>query len=225
MRTQCGLRSAECEVRSAGAHEVGLLHSAIRNPQSAIRRAFTLTEMLITMTVFTMVIGGILASHIMGLRLNEWTMRKLGADDQARRAFGTLQGEIRAATLLKIGNGSATSFTQVADGMAQQGMALQIHRTSATNIWTRYFFDTDSGELRRIESSQSGALTVARYVTNLPIFKAENFQGVVLTETANNRVINVTLQFYQLQYPFTKIGPSNAFDFYQLQAKIARRIL
>jgi len=181
--------------------------------------------MMITMSLFSVVIGAILASHIMGLRLNEWTIRKLGADDQARRAFGSLQGEIRSATTLMIGNGTATSFTQVADGSAQQGMALQIHRTTATNIWTRYYYDTNSSELRRVESSRTNTLTMARYVTNLTIFKAENYQGVVLTETANNRVINVTLQFYQLQYPFTKIGPSNAFDFYQLQAKIARRIL
>lgn len=198
-------------------------------PSSNARRntssAFTLTEMMISIGIFSVVIGAILASHIMGLRLNEWTIRKLGADDMARRAFSSLQGEIRSATTLKIGNGTATNFVQAADGSAQQGMALQIYRTTATNVWTRYFFDTNSTELRRIESSQTKALTVARYLTNVTIFKAEDFKGVVLTETANNRVINVTLQFYQLYYPFTKIGPSNAFDYYQLQAKIARRIL
>ncbi|MBM3875604.1 MAG: hypothetical protein FJ386_02655 [Verrucomicrobia bacterium] len=189
------------------------------------RRALTLTEMMISMGIFTVVIGAVIAAHIMGLRLNEWTIRKLGADDMARRTFSSLQAEVRSATTLKIGNGTATNFVQVADGSAQQGMALQIYRTTATNIWSRYYFDTNSSELRRVQSSATTPITIARYLTNSIIFKAENFQGTVLTETANNRVINITLQFYQLQYPFTKIGPSNAFDYYQLQAKIARRIL
>ncbi len=143
----------------------------------------------------------------------------------ARRAFSQLQGEIRSATTLKVGNGTATTFVQIPDGTNQQGMALQIYRTTATNVWSRYYFDTNSSELRRIESGRTTPTTVAQYLTNQTIFKVEDYQGVVLTETANNRVINVTLRFYQLHYPFTKIGPSNAFDYYQLQAKIARRIL
>jgi hypothetical protein len=191
----------------------------------AASEAHTLTEVMISIGLFSVVIGGVVASHVMGLRLNEWTMRKLGADDMARRAFSQLQSEIRSATTLKIGVGTATSFTQVPDGTNQQGMALQIYRTTATNIWSRYYFDTNSNELRRIESGRTNWITVARYLTNQTIFKVEDFRGTVLTETANNRVINVTLQFYQLQYPMTRIGPSNAFDYYQLQARIARRIL
>ncbi|MBI3878356.1 MAG: hypothetical protein HY300_20730, partial [Verrucomicrobia bacterium] len=68
-------------------------------------RAFTYTEMMISMSIFAIVVGGMIYSHLVGLQLNEWTARKLGADDQARRAFTKLQSEIRGATTILIGSG------------------------------------------------------------------------------------------------------------------------
>ena len=47
----------------------------------------------------------------------------------------------------------------------------------------------------------------------------------VLTNNENNRVIGLTLQFYQIQYPVIRIGPGELYDFYQLRTKITRRTL
>lgn len=187
--------------------------------------AFTFVEVMIAMSIFTFVVGALIYTHLMGLQLNEWTARKLGASDFARKAFINLQDDIRSATTLQVGTGNATTFTEAADGTAQQGQALQIYPTTATTNWSRYYFDTTANELRLVTSSSSTPQTLAKYLTNIVVFKAEDYSGNVLTSIANNRVINITLQFYQLEYPVTKIGPSNAYDFYQLQAKITRRIL
>lgn len=187
--------------------------------------AFTITEMLISMGLMTMVIGGVVYSHIMGMRLNAITMAKLGVGQQARVAFNRLQDEVRSATTVTIGNGTATTFTAISNGTAQAGMAVEILPTTNSTPWIRYYFQTNLTELRRVDSTLSTPRTVAQYLTNATIFQSEDHTGAVLTGPANNRVLAVSLRFYQLPYPLTKIGTNNAYDFYQLQAKITRRIL
>jgi hypothetical protein len=57
------------------------------------------------------------------------------------------------------------------------------------------------------------------------VFTSEDFAGNVLNNNLNNRVIGVTLQFYQLEAPPVLIGPGSLYDFYQLRTKITRRAL
>ena len=187
--------------------------------------AFTITEMLISMSILTMVVGGVVYSHIMGMRLNAITMAKLGVDQQARNAFNRLQDEIRSATTVEIGNGTSNTFTTLTNGASQAGMAVRIYPTTNTATWIRYYFETNVSELRRVESIATTPRTIAQYLTNSTIFQAEDYAGTVLTGPANNRVVSVNLRFYQIPYPLTKIGSNNAFDYYQLQSKITRRIL
>lgn len=197
----------------------------MRLPAHRTTLAFTITETLISMSLLTIVIGGVVYSHVMGMRLNAITMAKLGVSQQARSAFNRLQDEVRSATTVTIGNGTATTFTAISNGTAQAGMAVQIYPTTNTATWVRYYFETNVTELRRVDSSLSTPVTVAQYLTNATIFQAEDHTGVVLTGPSNNRVVGVNLRFYQLQYPQTRIGTNNAYDFYQLSAKITRRIL
>lgn len=191
------------------------------------RAGFSLAEFSVAMSISVMVLGGVVYTHVAGQTLNLWTMTKVGAGNQAREAFFRLQDEIRSAKDVKIGEGTAIKFTPAADETPQQGTAIQIYPTSATNQYVRYFLHNASGnnELRRIEAGVKGYRTVASYLTNSVIFRAEDFRGNVLTETANNRAINVTLEFYQFQYPLTKVGNGYHYDFYKLQTKITRRNL
>jgi hypothetical protein len=57
------------------------------------------------------------------------------------------------------------------------------------------------------------------------VFTAEDYAGNVQLNNFNNRVIGVTLQFFQLQTPTVPIGPGCLYDFYQLRTKITRRAL
>lgn len=188
-------------------------------------RAFTLVELMVTMALFTVVIGGVIYSHITGLKMYELTKAKLGANDQTRTALGLLVGEVRSAHTLEIGHVSGSTFTQVADGSPQEGAALQIYPTTDTNVYILYYLDASDAKLKRMLSGSSAKDIVAENITNTVVFRAEDYAGTVLTENQNNRVIGVTLQFYQIQYPIVAIGEGQHYEFYQLNTRITRREL
>jgi len=85
--------------------------------------AFTLIEMMISASLMTMVLAGVIYCHVMGGRLMQFTQAKLGANDSARRAFGKLQDEIRGAQTILVGEGSATNFVAATNGSALAGHA------------------------------------------------------------------------------------------------------
>lgn len=195
---------------------------------SADRRhllAVTLIELLVTMTLTTFVVGGVVYSHIMGGRLMQFAAAKLGASDSARKAFGKLQDEIRAATTIQIGNGTATNFTAIPNGTAMQGRAIQIFPTTNNNWWIRYFYVTNNSELRRVTSSNATPQLIASYVTNAVLFSKEDYLGNTLSADTGNSTVNIRLQFYQLSYPMTMVGTNNFYEYFQLQTRVTRRIL
>ncbi len=205
----------------------------MKTPPIQVRRAsapraaaaFTLPEFMVTMVLFMFVIGGVIASHIYGLKFFQLSRSKLGASDEARRAVSLLSEEIRTAKVLKIGTGGLSSFTPVSSGAAQRGNAIQIYPGSSTNAFVRYYWDAGDQQLKRTTNGLSYAYVVANAVSNSVVFSAEDHLGNVLTNSQNNRVVGLTLQFYQLQYPTVNIGPGGLYDFYQLRTRITRRAL
>lgn len=193
-----------------------------RNEWSA---AFTLPNLMISMTLLLLVLSGLIASHLFGLRMYELTRAKLGASDEARAAIGLLVEEIRAGKIVRIGSGNLSNFTEIPVNTLQEGSAIQIHATTDTNEFTRYFWDSSDNVLKRTTNNATSVSVVARSITNNLVFRSEDFQGNVLTNNQNNRVISLTLQFFQLQYPAVAIGPGNYFDYYQLRTRITRRTL
>ncbi|MEI7730792.1 MAG: prepilin-type N-terminal cleavage/methylation domain-containing protein [Verrucomicrobiota bacterium] len=190
-------------------------------------RGFTLTELMISMAIMMIVIAGTLTAHIMGLKMYGLTRAKLGANTQARDAINSLMQEVRAAKLVRLGNGSLTDFVEAQPGQIQAGNAIQLYTNAlVTNFYSRYYLDTNN--TRFVRSDQTGAVRdiVAEFITNKVVFTAEDFQGNILTNNQNNRVIGLTIQFYQIQYPITSVGtPGAYFDFYQIRTKITRRML
>ena len=77
--------------------------------------------------------------------------------------------------------------------------------------------------MARTTNGQTFVFIVANSISNQLVFTSEDYSGTVLTNNENNRVIAVTLQFFQLQYPTIRIGPGSIYDFYQLRTKITRR--
>ena len=187
--------------------------------------AFTLVEMMISMTLMIMVLGGVVYCHVMGGRLMQFTQAKLGANDSARKAFGKLQDEIRGAQTVTVGNGDASSFVAATNGAALSGMALQIYPNTNSTWWIRYYYGSNTSQLLRITSSNSTPQLIASYVTNAILFSKEDYLGNTLTTDTGNPAINVRLQFTQLSYPMTMIGTNNLFDYYQMQTRITRRAL
>jgi|YelNatPaOPRAMG01_1025707.scaffolds.fasta_scaffold03264_9 hypothetical protein len=194
-------------------------------PKAIGAPGFTLTELQIVMGLVLLVISGIITAYLYGLRMFEFVKPKLCASDDARQTVGRLTEEIRSAYLIRVGTGSANSFVEASVGSPQAGSAIQIYPSQDTNIFIRYFWDASDRALKRLDS-QSGRVTLmAQSVSNEVVFTSEDFAGNVLSNNYNNRVIGVTLQFYQIQFPTMPIGPGNFYDFYQLKSKITRRIL
>jgi hypothetical protein len=191
---------------------------------SSARRGFTLTEMMIAGLLTTMVISGVIYAHMAGIRMFQYTQSKLGGNDDARNTTARLIGEIRAAKVVRVGDGDAAKFTECAANKPQQGNAIEIYPTRATNVYVRYFRESDD-TLRRMTNDATDALIVARYVTNRIVFSSEDFNGVPLTNNENNRVIALNLQFYQLQYGGVKIGTNRFYDYYQVGTRVTRRAL
>jgi Tfp pilus assembly protein PilW len=189
------------------------------------RAAFTLVEVMLSITLLVMVLGGVMTSHLMGLRLFELAESKLGATDDARKAASLISTEVRAAKLVKVGNGNEDGFTEVAMDTPQQGNALQLYPTTDLTQFIRYYVDSRDDTLRRMTNGGCQQSIVARSITNNLVFTAEDWRGTVLTNNRNNRVIGLRMEFYQIQYPVYRIGPGNYYDSYQLRTRITRRAL
>ena len=189
------------------------------------RAAFSLPEVMIAMAVLVVVLGGVLSIHLFAGRLLQLAKAKLGANQDARIAISKLGNEIRTARWIKVGTGSAASFTEATDDTSQQGNSIEIYSTPSTNPYVRYYLNTNANSLNRVTSSNATPDIIANFVTNTVVFTSENSQGTILTNHENNRVIGLCLVFYQIQYPIIKIGPGQYYDYYQLRTRFTRRTL
>ncbi len=196
------------------------------------KAAFTLAETMIASSIFVMLMGSLIYTFLFGLHLQETTATKLGASDNARKALIHLTDEIRSATTITIGSGDPASFAAVGTNAPQIGTSMQIYTNSDTNAWICYYYETNTGspnfaKLCRTDSPNNGGDTiiVASSVTNLgTLFTSEDVYGNPLMNNQQaNRVIGVTLQFYQIEYPLVQVGPGNFYDFYQLHTRVTRR--
>lgn len=180
------------------------------------------------MALFSLVIGGVMSANFYGMRISQLTKAKLGATDDGRRALTKMSDEIRSAWIIKVGNGSATTFNEVSSGALQQGSAIQVYTNfNDMNTWVRYYFDSSTNQLKRIVAGQAArrASVVADSVANSTIFSAEDFSGNVLplADDRNNRVISVKIEFNEILYPSVKIGPGKIFEYYKIETKVTRR--
>lgn len=193
----------------------------IRHSRNATRRsrALTLPEMMITMAIFSFVVVGIIQLHLFGLQQNELVESKLGASDEARISFGKMLNDIRGAKMWRIGDVSGGAFTAIPNGTLQQGSAVQIYPTTNSTSYVLYYFDTDAKQLRRKTSDSNAYRVIASHLTNSMFFSAEDYLGNVKTDLSYKYVIHARMEFYQYQYPTTRVGPGCLYDYYKLEFK------
>lgn len=205
--------------------KTGLAILSHRPASRAGASAFTLTEVLIAAALCALVMVGVVYTHVFGLKLATLTNSKLAATENARRALDRVRDEIRSGKILTVGNGDRDLFTPIAAGTPQEGNALQIYRTVDTNAYVRYYLDAAEQSLKRKVSGNSEVEEIAAYITNQLVFCAEDYRTNVLTSDQNNRVIKMTLEFYQWEFPVTRAGGESYYDSYRLQTRIARRAI
>ena len=179
---------------------------------------------MMVVTIFSLVIVALMSCQLFGLRTYKISETKLAASADGRRALNEVRERIRQGKIVLIGNGNASSFTNIPDDSPQIGNALEIYPTTNRSVFTRFYLNFENQNLESINSSGE-FLTVARFVTNRMVFQAEDFRGNILTNYENNRVIRMTLEFYQWEYPITTIGQGGMYDYYRLQTRMTRRLI
>jgi prepilin-type N-terminal cleavage/methylation domain-containing protein len=185
------------------------------------RRAFTITEIMTSMAIFSLVILGVLYSHLFGLRVFNICATRLSACQSSRAALNRVCEDIRSGKLLYVGNGDSTGFTHIPLNSPRLGNALEIFPSVSTNVFIRYFMDASTKALKRFDSSSGNMQVIAPFITNQIAFSAEDYAGNTLTNDQNNRIIRLDLDFYQWEFPVAQVGAY--YDSYHLQTRIARR--
>jgi len=204
---------------------------AINQPTGRPRpQGFTLSEMMIAVSVFSFIIAAIVAVQIFASRVYILGATKVSATSGARKTLNAIRDRVRAAKNVYVGNyTNGTGFCLIPSGQIQAGNALAIAytNTAATN-YLIYYLDTTqpTNTLYSISNTLTGTLTVeAQYITNYYCFFAEDYMGNQLVNYLNNPVFHVVFQFSQWEYPIGFVGTNalNAYDFYKLSTRIMRR--
>lgn len=181
---------------------------------------FTLPEVLISSTVLVFLIGGIVVANLYGLSMFRITETKLNATDDARKIIGRMANEIRTCNAAWIGAVSTNgTFAALLDGEKQQGSSLLIQLTTNSASYIVYFVNPSDRTFRRTTSTPGDAVVVARSITNLVVFRAQDHLGNVLTNNQPKRVVHVNLEFYQPKRPL------QIADYYKLETSVSRRSL
>ena len=183
------------------------------------RLGFTLPEILIALTVFLLVIAAVLLAHLYGLQMFRLTNTKLIVTQWSRETAENLTDQIHACSSAQVVNITTNgSLGALLDGEAQQGNGLLIYPTADTNSYTLYFVNLADQTFRRTDQP-GGTVKLADSVTNTLAFSAQDFSGNVLTNSQNNQVIHLTLEFY---HPPTFMEHA---DYFKLETSMKQRIV
>lgn len=194
-------------------------------PQTAQgRAAFTLAEIMVATAIFSMVIIGLVYSHVLGLKMFNITATKLNASQQARAALNQVRDEIRSAKAAYVGNATSNGFASITGNGLREGNAVQIVPSSNTNSPICYYRDPAYNDLKRIDGTNPIEV-VSLCITNPIVFYAEDYAGNTLTNNQNNRVIRMSLEFYQWEFLAGNANARPYYDYYHLQTRITRRAI
>ena len=182
-------------------------------------KGFTLPEILIAMTIFLLMIVGIIFANLFGLKMFQMNETKLTVTQWSRETIGNITAEVHSCNSVLVGNVTNGDFEGLLNGETQQGTGLLIYPTTNTTNYIIYFVNPSDQTFRRTTDQPGTAEVLADSVTNNVVFAAQDFSGNVLTNNQNNRVIHLTLEFYQ------PAGFMQGADYYKLETSVTRRAL
>ena len=195
-----------------------------RNKKTSQRRArqpalgFTLTELMMAMAVFSLMVAGILATNLYGLRMSQVVGAKLNVSSWSRLTMEKLQDEIHSCKNLQLGTVTNGFFTGLLDGETQQCSGLLIY-PSSTNSYILYYVNDADQTLRRMTEQANSAVIMASSVISPQPFSAQDMTGNILTNNLKNSVIHLALEFNQPAYFMVQS------DYYKFETAVKQRIV
>jgi hypothetical protein len=178
---------------------------------------------MVGLTIFLMSVAGVLMCQWFGMIMTEATNSRVNASEKARKFLSKLNNELTSAKIVKLGTGTATTFTELSGNVLQTANAIQITSTTNTNFYVRYFTDAASKSLRRTTEQSNIVSTIVTGLVNTTVFTIEDFTGTVLTNAQNNRVYGVALQIKEWQATVRQKAGTNQYTTYNVHTKIAAR--
>jgi hypothetical protein len=176
-----------------------------------------LTELMVSAAILILLVGGIVSANLFGMRMFQVEQTKLSVSDQARKIVGVIADEIHSCETFQIGAFTNGTFTGLPLGAPQIGPALVVYpNTNATNF-IMYFVNSSDQTFRRATSVAGSMRTLAHSVTNVTLFRAQDYLGNLLTNMQDNTVLHFDLEFYQA----ARFGVPS--DYYKLETSITRR--
>jgi hypothetical protein len=175
---------------------------------------------MIAIAIFIVLLGGLVATNMFGLRMFQIEQAKLTASDGARKIVGGLVNEIRSCDSYQIGTvGTNGTFTALSLGATQTGPALIVFpNPNDTTNFIVYYVNTTDQKFRRATNAKGSARVLAQSVTNTTdLFRGQDYAGNVVTNILRNSVLHVKLEFYQA--PRFGVMP----DYYKLETSATRR--
>jgi hypothetical protein len=181
------------------------------------RRAFSIPELMVALSVFTFVVVGIIFAHLYGLTMFRITSASITTTAAARQAAAELTEEIRTCNSALIGNVKNGEFVALLNGERQEGGGLAIYPTANPSNYVIYFVDPADQTFQRATDQPESLVILAESVTNTVVFRAQNHLGQLQTNKLNNRVIHFNLEFYQPRR-YKQVA-----DYFKLESAVTRR--
>src|SRR5205823_6213334 len=151
--------------------------------------AFTLPELMVSVAIFLLMMGGMVSSNLFGLRMFQIEQAKLSASDGARKIVGGLMNEILSCDSFQIGAVSTNgTFTALSLGATQTGPALIVFPIpNNTTNFIVYYVNSSDQKFRRATNAKGSTRVLAASVTNIAdLFRAQDYAGNVLTNIQVN---------------------------------------
>ena len=208
------------------------------NPSRARAAGFTLVEIYVVMALFSLLVIAIIAIQFFAAHVYTLAATKLTATAGGRKVMNDIRDQVRGGGVVQVGiyDPVGNTFSLIGIGTNQIGNALVIYTNNpnmqnTTNLGTIYFMNPQASNVCSVVISNSVAQTatlasnIVVWITNYYTFDAEDCSNNILTTYQNNRLIHVKFQFSQWEYPLAGIGNGAMYDCYQLQTRVAPRII
>jgi prepilin-type N-terminal cleavage/methylation domain-containing protein len=193
-------------------------YSSSRTPAWATTvQAFTLTELMVTMAIFALVVMAMVSLQIFGFKMNAFTSNKLISTANSLKVLNQIQNQIKGTpNPVFIGNFNTgnNTFTAIANGQPANGNAVQVSN-GPTSILT-FYLNTSTHILYEltITNTSTNNNILAKSVINPQPFSAENcFGNTNIVGGAGHYSIQTTLQYSNWLFSM----PTQMYDAYRLE--------